>query len=445
MTAMSKLPDRAKYCIIGAGVHGLSTAYHLAKQLKATHKGSSDDIILLEKTGVAAGASGIACGVVRNNYFQPAMSALVMECIKVWEEHAQRLQFNSVGYMTIAGPGQASGLRQVAERHADVGHPSTFVEGQTQCRDYMRAMFSDWKDSDAAAVLHEHKGGFAHSRQAIEGLGRMVQEEGVRIYSDVEVTGFDLDGNDDTVRTVHTSAGSIDTDVLVVSVGPWIKQVWNMLQLPATIDVRDREGNLHPNRNMWTYWQLQEGEVGLNDDVFKLENGSTPPVLHVDSEEPLFDEDSRQITPGPWGIYFKRHHGNTQGGAVPIGLGTEAEVDPYGPKSPHYTVDEDFVTYWTAGLASSLRRFEGCREKYRHAPSGGIGCFSVDNFPIFDFMRPNAYVIADSNHGFKMVAVGKEVASVLLGKPSKILEPFQFSRFAEGKLHPVSNSPFPWA
>ena len=60
-------------------------------------------------------------------------------------------------------------------------------------------------------------------------------------------------------------------------------------------------------------------------------------------------------------------------------------------------------------------------------------------------MRPNAYVIADSNHGFKMIAVGKEVASVLLGKPSKVLEPFQFSRFAEGKLHPVSNSPFPWA
>ena len=75
------------------------------------------------------------------------------------------------------------------------------------------------------------------------------------------------------------------------------------------------------------------GEVGLNDDVFKLEDGSTPPVLHVDSEEPLFDEDARQITPGPWGIYFKRHHKNTQGGAVPIGLGTNAEVDPYGPKS----------------------------------------------------------------------------------------------------------------
>lgn len=93
----------------------------------------------------------------------------------------------------------------------------------------------------------------------------------------------------------------------------------------------------------------------------------------------------------------------------------------------------------------ALKRFEGCRERYHHAPSGGIGCFSVDNFPVFDYMRPNVFVIADSNHGFKMVGVGKEVAAVLCGQSSKVLAPFRYSRFVEGELHPVSNSPFPWA
>ena len=130
---------------------------------------------------------------------------------------------------------------------------------------------------------------------------------------------------------------------------------------------------------------------------------------------------------------------------MPLEIGTEAEVDPYGPKSPYYTVDTSFVRYWTAGLARCLGRFEGCREYYKDAPSGGIGCFSVDNFPVFDFMRPNVFVIADSNHGFKMIGVGKEVAAVLTGEPSRILAPFRFSRFVEGKLHPVSNSPFPWS
>ena len=44
-----------------------------------------------------------------------------------------------------------------------------------------------------------------------------------------------------------------------------------------------------------------------------------------------------------------------------------------------------------------------------------------------------------------MLAVGKLVADELMGRESALLEPFRFSRFAEGRLHPVSNSPFPWS
>ena len=62
-------PTQAKHVIIGAGIHGLSTAYHLALELKARGKGSGEDILVIDKTGIAAGASGIACGVIRNNYF----------------------------------------------------------------------------------------------------------------------------------------------------------------------------------------------------------------------------------------------------------------------------------------------------------------------------------------------------------------------------------------
>lgn len=48
-------------------------------------------------------------------------------------------------------------------------------------------------------------------------------------------------------------------------------------------------------------------------------------------------------------------------------------------------------------------------------------------------MRANVYVIADSNHGYKMLGVGREVAKVLMGEHSSVLHPF---RFAEGDLHP---------
>ena len=64
---------------------------------------------------------------------------------------------------------------------------------------------------------------------------------------------------------------------------------------------------------------------------------------------------------------------------------------------------------------------------------------------MFDRFRENVYVIADSNHGFKMIGVRELVAGELLGESSDLLEPFRFSRYAQGKLHPVSNSPFPWS
>ena len=50
------VPQSVKYAIVGAGIHGLSTALHLAQMLKATGR----DILVVDKTAVAAGASGIA-------------------------------------------------------------------------------------------------------------------------------------------------------------------------------------------------------------------------------------------------------------------------------------------------------------------------------------------------------------------------------------------------
>ena len=51
-------PTNSKYVIIGAGIHGLSTAYHLALNLKNKGLGSGQDVLVIDKTSIAAGASG---------------------------------------------------------------------------------------------------------------------------------------------------------------------------------------------------------------------------------------------------------------------------------------------------------------------------------------------------------------------------------------------------
>src|SRR5438874_13827815 len=102
---MTRIPSWAQYVIIGAGVHGLSTSLHLAARLKAkgiTVGRNGTRIVVLDKTDVGAGASGIACGVVRNNYYQPAMRELMAHSVSVWESDPHAYSYHPVGYMQIS-------------------------------------------------------------------------------------------------------------------------------------------------------------------------------------------------------------------------------------------------------------------------------------------------------------------------------------------------------
>ncbi len=440
-----QVPKKMKYLIVGAGVHGLSTGWHLAKELKARGKGGGEDIVIVDKTGIAAGASGIACGVVRNFYYQPAMGEIMRVSVEVWESDPEVFHYNGVGYMALVSEVQAADIESIYERQQCSNYRSALIRGEQHVFDYMRRMFPDWKARGLTRCLHEHQGGFAFNTASMYGLASKAESEGVQILNGVEVIGFEYK-SDGSVTRVVTNRGSTEVDYVVIGVGPWIKSLWGKLGLPMKIDIKGRDGRVHQSVDMWTFWRLQEGEVRVDPKDYITADGKYPPVIHVDSVEPLIsDRTGRVIADQLWGIYWKRDRQGVQGGGVPENLGPEAEVDPYGPQSPHYTVGDDFADYFTAGLAHCLERFEGNSIAYHKAPSGGIGAFTADSFPVFDFMRPNVYIIADSNHGYKMIGVGKQVAKALMGEQSNVLQPFRFSRYAEGDLHPVSNSPFPWS
>lgn len=442
-------PTHSKYVIIGAGIHGLSTAYHLAKELKAKGQGSGVDVLVIDKTSIAAGASGIACGVVRNNYFQPAMRELMAHSVSVWESDPAAYSYHPVGYMQISHDGMYDDIVSIHEQQAAIGYPSTFVGGADACTAYMREIFSDWQAQGITSVLHEKKGGYANNTKAMYGLAGKAEAEGVRILTGVAVTGLKTSGG--SVSAVETDRGAIETDYVVVAVGPWVKTVWDMLDLPSTVTVKGADGTLHDDVPMWTYWSLQEGTLGVDPDYQKTNDGKMPPVIHVDTDAPLIsDVDGSVITDQPWGIYYKpdTHFDGVQGGAMPQVVKTPVDdvaVDPYGVESPDFVVGDDFAHMWCSALAHCQKRFEGQIGKYRKEPSGGIGCFTPDSFPVFDIFRENCYIVADSNHGFKMLGVGKLVAEEITGTPSKLLTPFRYARYAAGELHPVSNSPYPWS
>ncbi|SFI79170.1 NAD(P)/FAD-dependent oxidoreductase [Celeribacter neptunius] len=445
-------PQSAPYLIIGAGIHGLSTALHLARRLKATGKGTGEDILVIDKTGIAAGASGIACGVVRNNYFQPAMRELMAHSVGHWEANQKAFQYNPVGYMQISAESMHEDVATIYEQQQAIGYESSFIEGAEACDAYMKDIFSDWRAKGITSVLHEKKGGYAHNAAAIYALAKMAEEEGVRILTGVTVTGLKFaNGASSAVTGVETDKGEIACDYLVIGAGPWVRDFWSMAELPETISIKGADGEMHDDIPMWKFWQLEEGVLRVDPESFKTNDGNLPPVVHVDTDAPLYsDVDGSLITDEMWGIYYKPdfNFGGIQGGAMPYKVETpvnEVAIDPYGPSSPEFIASPEFAHMWVSALAFCNERFSGTMPKFHKEPSGGIGCFTPDSFPVFDVFRENCYIIADSNHGYKMIGVGELVAEEITGGKSALLEPFRFSRYATGKLHPVSHSPYPWS
>jgi glycine/D-amino acid oxidase-like deaminating enzyme len=435
-----EIPSSIQYCVVGGGVHGLSTAWHLAKALKEQKRGGGEDIVLLEKREPGSGASGIACGVVRNFYFSPAMTELVRLSVEVWKSDPEAFGFQPVGYIAAVPKTQVEDLVAIHGKEQEVGYTSRLYMGEQECAKHMRTMFSDFHCEGIEAVLHEELGGYAAPRQTVAGLRKKVLEQGVRILDGVEVTGFDTQAGG--VTAVETNRGKIRADLVIIGAGPWAGHFWKMLGLPPAIDCLARDGGM-VSRPMWTYWQLREGSIET-DKPFLQDDGGIAPVIHLDHSIPLVDSESgEQIDPGPWGIYWKKDSTGVQGGGVPIPLGTSAEIDPYGRACSQ--VDAEFQRYFRAGLAWAMDRFKSNGGQDQLRPNGGIGCFTPDNYPIIDFVKPNVFLIADSNHGFKLLGVGKEVAGTIVGgQPRASLLPFALSRYATGKLHPSSRSPFPW-
>lgn len=443
----SKLPSSATYVIIGAGVHGLSTAWHLAMELESNAQGSGQDIVVLDKTGPGAGATGIACGCVRNLYMTEPLHAIIRHSVDVWNYDPVLFGFQQVGYVSCGEENQIEDYERIHKSQNAVEYTSDMYVGE-DARKYLTSIWPDFRHHTVDVVLHEHMSGYAGTAQAVNGLVEMCRRHGVAIHDGVEVTGYDVQGGE--VRGVETNHGRIEADVVLLCVGAWVPKHWQMLGKPMTLDVRYQDGSVVHDKDMWTYWRLEEGEVYFDGPYYTADN-KNPPVLHIElMNTPVIDPQTGEELDDNVYVYWKNgtermERPGIQGGGMPVELGPSAQLEPYGHANDAYQAGPEFADYFTACMGMFMERFEGIRPDFKERRNGGIGAFTPDNVPVLDWILPNVFMIADSNHGFKMTGLGKLVARQLTGS-TKVpeLEPFTLTRYESGQAFGSGTTHSPW-
>jgi sarcosine oxidase subunit beta len=204
--------------IVGAGVHGLATAYYLATRHGITN------VAVLDKGYVGGGGSGRNTAILRSNYLTPEGVAFYDRSLRIYEGLSAELNFNVMfsqrGHLTLAhNDSSLRTMRWRAEVNKHVG-----VESEVIGPDEIKRLvpFMDVSEDTRYPILgalYHPPGGIVRHDAVNWGYARAADFRGVHIHQNTEVTGIDVAGG--RVRGVQTTRGPIATGMVVNCTAGW--------------------------------------------------------------------------------------------------------------------------------------------------------------------------------------------------------------------------------
>ena len=213
--------------------------------------------------------------------------------------------------------------------------------------------------------------GYAGTAQVVTGMTQKCEAHGVRCHWGVEVLDYDMTAG--RVAKVRTSAGEIACDAVVLAPGAWLPQHWQKLGRPATLDLHYPDGSVAKARDMWTYWRLREGEI-YHAPPYRDARDLDQPVLHVElMDTPVLDPETGDELADHLYVYWKNgaermDKPGIQGGILPVELGPEATVEPYGHASDDYQAEPFFAEYICAAMGPAHGPLRGLPQELPRAP-----------------------------------------------------------------------------
>lgn len=227
-----KFPTRARVVVIGGGVMGLSTAYHLAKQ-------GVQDVVLVERGELGAGSTCKAAGGVRAQFSDAVNIELGMRSLEVFrnfpELFDQDIDLDECGYLFLLE--REEDLRTF-ERNVELQR-SMGLESRIISAEEAKELSPLISTEGLIAGVWSPEGGHCTPESVVQGYARAARALGVRIIRHCEVTDVVREG--DTITAVETAQGSIATDTVVCCAGAWSRALGDMVGVDLPVDPVRRE------------------------------------------------------------------------------------------------------------------------------------------------------------------------------------------------------------
>lgn len=234
----------ADILIIGAGVMGASTAFHLAKRKPGR-------ILILEKEHVAFGGSGRSSALVRMHYSFPAEVQLAVKSLQIfqkWSEIVERPgDFRKTGFLRIVQEQEIDRLKANVEMQRQLG-----VHAIVASRDELREIEPGWNFDDVPAAAYEPDSGFGDGSGVAGDFLSRAREMGAEYRSGTQVIAPVVQNG--KIIGVQTTDGVVEAPVVAVAIGPWTRPFLQQIGVDLPIEIEYHQVGILRNPSGMKPW-----------------------------------------------------------------------------------------------------------------------------------------------------------------------------------------------
>src|SRR5512137_155610 len=193
---MAGWKSSAAVVIIGGGIMGASTAYHLAQR-------GCTDVVILEKEFLAQASTGLSAGGIRQQFSHPANIRLSQEAVRLFERFEEEfgvdINFRQVGYLFLA---QSEATWQEFLTNVEVQRTNN-VPVEVLTPDEIKYRWPYLAVDDLRGGTFGPKDGYADPYSVAMAFAAAARRMGVHIEEQTKVTGIQIEGG--RVRGVETT------------------------------------------------------------------------------------------------------------------------------------------------------------------------------------------------------------------------------------------------